>query len=452
MSGTQPLVTPPPTTTSSVPTKPADNGSASTVTANTGSTDAVMSQKRRTQSFCYAPRCRTGQKGAPRYSLFTAPKDPNERKVWQYNLRRLDKPLTQFSTVCERHFDPRFIVRHYVHIINGAEVRIPRGKPKLAKGAFPTLLPDLPAYLSKRLPKQRPTKGRKQPPPAKQTVPTPPASSKTQKKALQDTEDDKSCPDGQVEGSGNADTPTAANQTVSHAVPEPPLTIERLRKCDLGLPSWWCLLGTRDPHRVVFATTVVKKTAPDDSLEVTHPKLVSFSKCDDGPEIVVEAYFQGSLCCKALVTSLDEAKAIIRDADATHMCKGSMTPSEFAEISRDVTTQLLLKIGKNDEGTVFSLECTRNVDSEGSVCGPCKVLRKVLQTRKARVLKKLMKDCLDEREPSSPQQMTQKHTSLTAQATAQTTPTKTLTLTTTPTTTHPTIIKFSAAKGLTNGS
>uniref|UniRef100_A0A131YKM7 Thap domain protein n=1 Tax=Rhipicephalus appendiculatus TaxID=34631 RepID=A0A131YKM7_RHIAP len=441
MSGTPPLVTtsPPPTTTttSSVPTKPPDNGTTSTDTTKIGSTDAVTRKKQRAQNFCYAPRCRTGQKGAPRFSMFTAPKDPKVRKVWQYNLRRLDKPLTEFSCVCERHFDPRFIVRDYVHIINGAEVRIPRGKPKLAEGAVPTLLPDLPGYLSKKLPKQRPTKGRQQ------TILPPPAPSKKRKQPLQDSGDDKSCPDEQAEGSGredvprctgNADTRTAANQKVNQAVWEPPLTIERLRKCNIELPSvWWCLLGTRDPNRVVFATTEVKKTAPEDSLEVTHPKLVSFSKSDDGPEIVAEAYFQGALCCKALVTSLDEAKAILRDANATHMCKGAMTPSEFEEISRGVTTQLLLKIGKNDEGTVFSLECTRNVDSEGSVCAPCRILRKNLQTRKSRVLRKLMKDCLDEGEPASPMQTTPKQPA-------------------TPTTTHPTVIICSAAQVLTNGS
>ncbi|XP_037523162.1 uncharacterized protein LOC119400228 [Rhipicephalus sanguineus] len=440
MSGEAALVTtpspPPTTTTSSAPTKPPDNGTTSTTNTN-----AVTRKKQRTQNFCYAPRCRTGQKGAPRFSMFTAPKDPKVRKVWQYNLRRLDKPLTEFSCVCERHFDPRFIVRDYVHIINGAEVRIPRGKPKLAEGAVPTLLPDLPGYLSKKLPKQRPTKGRQQSEPATQTILPPPTPSKKRKQSLQGSGDDKSCPDGQAEDSGdvvgrcsgNADTRTA-NQTVNPAIREQPLTIERLRKCDMELPSvCWCLLGTRDPYRVVFATTEVKKTAPEDSLEVMHPKLVSFSKSNDGPEIMAEAYFQGALCCKALVTSLDEAKAILRDANATHMCKGAMTPSEFAEVSRGVTTQLLLKIGKNDEGTVFSLECTRNVDSEGSVCAPCRLLRKTLQSRKSRVLKKLMKDCLDEGDPASPQQTTQKQTA-------------------TPTTTHPTVIICSAAQVLTNGS
>lgn len=372
--------------------------------------------------------------------MFTAPKDPKVRKIWQYNLRRLDKPLTQYSSVCERHFDPRFIVRDYVHIINGAEVRIPRGKPKLAEGAIPTLLPDLPGYLSKKLPKQRPTKGRRQSEPIFKTIlPSPPPPPAKKKKQLQQELGDQaedSCQDSRCDTPcfENADTtdtgnqtdkeawpaphtgsqtvkearpaPHTGNQTVKEArpAPEPPLTIERLRKETVELPSpTWCLLGTRDPCRVVFATTVVRKVAPD-SLDVTHPKLVSFSTSSDGPEIVAEAYFQGALCCKAIVTTLEEAKVILQDANATHMCKGAMTPSEFEECSRGITVQLLLKIGKNDEGTVFSLDCTRNVDAEGTACVPCKVLRKTLQSRKSRVLKQLMKECLDDGEPGSPQQ------------------------------------------------
>lgn len=419
----------PPTTTASsgAPTKPPDNG-----TTNTG-TKAVMRKRHRTENFCYAPRCRTGQKGAPRFSMFTAPKDPKMRKVWQYNLRRLDKPLTEFSCVCERHFDPRFIIRDYVHIINGAEVRIPRGKPKLAEGAVPTLLPDLPGYLSKKLPKQRPTRGRQRPEPVvKNVVPPPPppsAASKKRKQQLQDTADN-SCADVQVEDSSrqdvvvrseSADTRTDAtasttststtttgtrDQPINNTVRQQPLTIEGIKSSDILLPSvCWCLLRTKDPFRAVFATTVVTKTAADDSLEVTHPKLVSFSRTNDCPEIVAEAYFEGALCCKALVTTLDEAKAILQDANATHMCKGAMTPAEFENVSGGITTHLLLKIGKNDEGTVFSLECTRNVDAEGTVCLPCKVLRKTLQSRRSRVLKRLMKDCLDDDDnTASPQQ------------------------------------------------
>lgn len=51
--------------------------------------------------------------------------------------------------------------RDYVHIIQGQEVRIPRGKPTLSADAVPTILPNLPTYLTKKLPKERVSRKRK---------------------------------------------------------------------------------------------------------------------------------------------------------------------------------------------------------------------------------------------------------------------------------------------------
>ncbi|KAH8035336.1 hypothetical protein HPB51_004577 [Rhipicephalus microplus] len=50
----------------------------------------------------------------------------NGGSKWDRNLRRKDKALTETSAVCERHFEERFILRNYVHVVNGQEVRIPR--------------------------------------------------------------------------------------------------------------------------------------------------------------------------------------------------------------------------------------------------------------------------------------------------------------------------------------
>lgn len=54
-------------------------------------------------------------------SLFKAPNDEEQRLLWELNLHRLDKPLDADCAVCELHFEPHFIVRDYVHIINFAE-------------------------------------------------------------------------------------------------------------------------------------------------------------------------------------------------------------------------------------------------------------------------------------------------------------------------------------------
>lgn len=60
-----------------------------------------------------------------------------------------DRYLNPESAVWELHFEPHFIVRDYVHIINGQEVRIPRGTPSLTPDTVPTILPNLPERLSR---------------------------------------------------------------------------------------------------------------------------------------------------------------------------------------------------------------------------------------------------------------------------------------------------------------
>lgn len=113
---------------------------------------------------CYAPGCSSGYdrtKGAKQPSLFKAPADPARRSLWERNLHRADKPLTADCAVCELHFQPHFIVRDYVHQINGEEVRLPRGKPTLTPNAVPTILPNVPAYLSKHVTPARKQRKRK---------------------------------------------------------------------------------------------------------------------------------------------------------------------------------------------------------------------------------------------------------------------------------------------------
>uniref|UniRef100_A0A1E1XE44 THAP-type domain-containing protein n=1 Tax=Amblyomma aureolatum TaxID=187763 RepID=A0A1E1XE44_9ACAR len=378
------------TPTETESSQPAESAQSTESSGGDG-TASKKAKRMRGQTVCYAPGCRSGQYGAPKASLFTAPRDEKLRKIWQYNLRRLDKPLTVYSSVCERHFDPRFIERDYVHIVNGDEVRIPRGRPRLAPGAIPTLLPDLPGYLSKKLPRPRPTKGRPELP----AVIRPPKPRKSGKPT--DTDHNQ---EGESQGPTNGepiDTYTTGTvqeeprQTLQHAnrsADKGPLTVERLKKF-VKLPSQeWCAIGTLETMRVVFTTSLIRGSG--EGLEILHPKYVSFSNSDE-TEVVAEAYFQGALCCKAIVTTVEEAETFLQDAHATHMCRGAMWDSEFAEICVGVTKKLLQKIGKNDEDTVFSLECTRNVDAEGAMCVPCRLLRKTLLTRKSRVRSQVLK-------------------------------------------------------------
>ncbi|KAH7946653.1 hypothetical protein HPB52_002832 [Rhipicephalus sanguineus] len=48
-----------------------------------------------------------------------------------------------------------FIMRNYVHVVNGKEVHIPRDVPALKESAIPTIFPNLPKYMTRTLPKER---------------------------------------------------------------------------------------------------------------------------------------------------------------------------------------------------------------------------------------------------------------------------------------------------------
>ena len=97
-------------------------------------------------------------KDAPKASLFSVPRDEERRREWERNLHRADTKLDESCAVCELHFEQRFVIRDFVHLIDGKEVRIPRDKPLLTEDAVPTILPNLPKYLTKTTPNSRKTR------------------------------------------------------------------------------------------------------------------------------------------------------------------------------------------------------------------------------------------------------------------------------------------------------
>lgn len=111
-----------------------------------------MSKKR--ASHCFVPGCSTQYKNS-RLSMFSPPKDENMLKKWKILIRRSDKEITAKSCVCELHFQKKFILKNYVHIINGETVTIPRGKPILKKDAIPTIFPNRPRNQAVSLPNKR---------------------------------------------------------------------------------------------------------------------------------------------------------------------------------------------------------------------------------------------------------------------------------------------------------
>ncbi|KAL1426728.1 hypothetical protein MTO96_018043 [Rhipicephalus appendiculatus] len=98
---------------------------------------------------CCVPGCGATYRGSSegtKSSLFAVPKCPIQREKWEHNLRLPRGYMKSSSAVCEAHFKPHHVLRDFVHIVNGKDVRLPRDRPKLAEGAVPVLsgkqLPD----------------------------------------------------------------------------------------------------------------------------------------------------------------------------------------------------------------------------------------------------------------------------------------------------------------------
>ncbi|KAH8027321.1 hypothetical protein HPB51_004633 [Rhipicephalus microplus] len=118
-----------------------------------------MAKPVKRQTHCFAPGCSTGyvlaRKAGIKRSVFTVPNDEDRLKAWQRYVPRGDKLLDRTAVLCELHFEQRFIVRDYTRIVNGEVVKIPRGRPCLTDNAIPSIFPNTPSYLSKKLPQKR---------------------------------------------------------------------------------------------------------------------------------------------------------------------------------------------------------------------------------------------------------------------------------------------------------
>ncbi|GAB6031178.1 hypothetical protein CHUAL_007978 [Chamberlinius hualienensis] len=105
-------------------------------------------------SSCFIPGCNSGYRSCKETRhLFRV----GERFLdkWKNVIPRKDRTLTKSASICSLHFDERFILKEYKHVINGKEIRLERGNWGLTDDAIPTIYPSLPAYFTKKLPKPR---------------------------------------------------------------------------------------------------------------------------------------------------------------------------------------------------------------------------------------------------------------------------------------------------------
>uniref|UniRef100_A0A023FNK0 THAP-type domain-containing protein n=1 Tax=Amblyomma cajennense TaxID=34607 RepID=A0A023FNK0_AMBCJ len=99
---------------------------------------------------CFAPGCTSGNRNdATGHHFFKPPRDASEFKRWEQMLHRKDRRLSHTSKICELHFEHDDIIKDYKHVVNGQEVRIPRGNWTLVPGAVPRLFSGVPDRFSK---------------------------------------------------------------------------------------------------------------------------------------------------------------------------------------------------------------------------------------------------------------------------------------------------------------
>lgn len=315
---------------------------------------------------CYAPGCSTGYnrtKGAKQLSLFKAPADPARRSLWERNLHRGDKPLTADCAVCELHFEPHFIVRDYVHQINGEEVRRPRGKPTLKPDAVPTILPNAPPYLSKRVTPGRSERKRK----ASETA------MPSKKVRLSSAEDHSVDEPASNADSSEADSVGRCKPVEADAV----ATVDTLKQ--VAAPNKrWTLHELYDSEGVCFTLCALNSVTG----EVRVERAVFFT-ADGSGGFRSKTFLQGRLAAESSLVRVQDATTALQRANEMILCCGAVASNE-SSLTNNITDHLRGKI-ESKSGIAFSFNCHGKTTAEGTPCVACKYLRKALVTRQSRV-------------------------------------------------------------------
>ncbi|XP_077517020.1 uncharacterized protein LOC144127909 [Amblyomma americanum] len=301
-----------------------------------------MSKPRR-RNYCFAPGCRTGYSGvkdAPKLSLFGVPEDEARRRTWQRNLHRADKPLEMTDAVCELHFEEKYILRDYVHIINGKEVRIPRGKPSLSPDAEPTILPNLPAYLSKKPSRERPARKR-----TSSQVPSDPSAKR------QCAQEDIS----PIITSHNDEAAELCEPSENYA----------FQLSEVPKPSeLWALHKFWNYDGVAFVHGSLNCETHAISIE----KSVFMNYGESPSTVLCRTFVRKTLISEKVLSSLSEGEQVLQDADSLQICKGVGRPEEFVGVP--LTERLKQQISDAD-GLFVSTKCNVTVNDKGEPLHQC---------------------------------------------------------------------------------
>lgn len=104
---------------------------------------------------CCVPGCKANYSSSD-VSAFLFPMDKTRRLQWVKAIHRENFTPTQNTVVCARHFEDHYIIREdSVTRPDGTVITAMRGKPTLTKDAYPTIFPNQPHYMSKKVPPAR---------------------------------------------------------------------------------------------------------------------------------------------------------------------------------------------------------------------------------------------------------------------------------------------------------
>ncbi|KAG0431737.1 hypothetical protein HPB47_021512 [Ixodes persulcatus] len=308
-----------------------------------------MDKPPKRQTHCFAPGCTTGyvsaRKKGGKASVFAVPDDEERLRAWQRAIPRADKPLEKTSVVCELHFEPRFVVRHYTHVVNGEVVKIPRGRPCLSEDAIPTLFPNVPEYLSKKLPKKRQSR-----------TSSGEVTGKKRKTSDGPTRETASCDDD------------GSSFTADGAATSSACTLEKLDYLkDEKLPS-----GYWSRHRLAEAPKVIAFSVCAQAGDSVCSKTLVLRPADD-VHYHCSMFVQGVSLETVDVFDAQSVESLLHSIDQMIACSG-FEESSVPEVQRQSSGRTKHRVHGSK---VYSISCP-GVSQDQRPCIQCRYIRKLL--------------------------------------------------------------------------
>lgn len=102
---------------------------------------------------CFAPSCKSCYRHwseGSKFLLFSAQRGLELFQKWDPVLHHADQKQQLHWVVCERYFEEHLIIFYFIYVVNGAVVKVPKEHPCLASSTVASILPNTPAYLTKK--------------------------------------------------------------------------------------------------------------------------------------------------------------------------------------------------------------------------------------------------------------------------------------------------------------